>query len=231
MFDFIRKDFLWDAWDKKLDSTLAKHTNFHLKTIQDLAVIARLKDAHQQKIAEVGGGDSRVLRALARGNSCVNIEKFEGSDGGPKKVIEIEGVRNVFAFLGEFAPDLKDDTFDVVYSISVIEHVPHAHLNVFFDDGMRILKKGGLWLHAIDFYLEDEPSDAQKTRFEAYRKWMGDPRLKPLGPIFTGEPRFTCDMATNPDNVMYSWGQIAPALIPLRKVAQSVSILLGARKA
>lgn len=98
------------------------------------------------------------------------------------------------------------------------------------DDGLRILKKDGIWLHAIDFYLIDDPAPAQVARFEAYRGWMRDKRLEPMGNVYEGPLQFTCDMATNPDNVMYSWGRIAPALTPLRKVAQSVSILLAALK-
>lgn len=230
MYDFVRKDFLWDAWDRGLDNGLVSSGRFHLKTIQDLAVYAHLRDSSGQTIAEIGGGDSRVLRILSKSNRCTNIEKFEGADGGPPKIIEIEGVTNILAFLGERSPKLPNAHYDVVFSVSVVEHVPSERLSDFLDDGMRILKSGGLWLHAIDFYLEDRPTDGQEARYSQYRNWMTDPRLKSIGPIFDGPLKFSCDMATNPDNVMYSWGKIAPALTPLRKRAQSVSIILAGRK-
>jgi len=37
-------------------------------------------------------------------------------------------------------------------------------------------------------------------------------------------------MASNPDNIMYGWKTISPALDHLRQNAQSVSIKLGAKK-
>ncbi|MCE9649664.1 MAG: class I SAM-dependent methyltransferase [Parvibaculum sp.] len=230
MFDFVRKNFLWDAWDNHLDAALAKHNAFHLKSIQDLAVFAQLKDLTGRNIAEIGGGDSRILRALAKSNSCVNVEKFEGNDGGPATQIRIPGVTNVLAYLGENSSELRDNSFDAVFSVSVIEHVPDNALAAFFTDGLRILKPGGLWLHAIDLYIEDEVPESTQKRVDTYRGWVRDSRVQPKGEIFAGPVHFTCDMATNPDNTMYSWGRISPKLIPLRQRAQSVSIILAATK-
>ena len=230
MFDFIRKPFLWKALDEELDREIGKTQQFHLKSIQDLAVYDILKGVQGKTIAEIGGGDSRLLAKLAKDNTCFNVDKFAGANGGPSKVIHIKGVTNVQAFLGERSAQLKDDQFDIVFSISVIEHVPTPALNDFFDDGLRILKPGGLWLHAIDFYLEDEPSANIVARFAKHREWLAHPKLEPVGEVFDGPARFTCDMATNPDNFMHSWGKVAPKLIELRQKAQSVSLLLAARK-
>jgi hypothetical protein len=232
MFDFIRKPFLWKAWDEGLDKEIGSTGSFHLKSLQDLAVYSRLRGMTGKRIAEIGGGKSRVLETLAKRNTCFNIEKFEGADGGPAREVVIRGVKNVKAFLGEYTDEIEPSSLDVVFSVSVVEHVPNGRLTAFLDDGMRLLKAGGLWLHAIDIYLTDDPPDPyQKGRFEAYRSWFQDRRLVPLGAIFEGVPLFTCDIGTNPDNTMYQWGKIAPALIPLRQRAQSVSLLLGATKA
>src|SRR5262249_34173019 len=130
--------------------------------------------------------------------------------------------------LGEHSTLLESSSLDIVFSVSVVEHVPD--LGPFFEDGLRILKPGGLWLHAIDCYVEDKPTDYWNGRFEAYRNWLKHPQLEPVGPIFEGPLKFTCDMATNPDDVMHSWGKISPSLIELRKRAQSVSIILAARR-
>ena len=65
------------------------------------------------------------------------------------------------------------ESFDVVFSISVVEHVGTAEeLAAFHEDQLRILKPGGMFIHAIDLYLEDEPSPYWVQRFDAYRSWV-----------------------------------------------------------
>ncbi|SFU20215.1 methyltransferase domain-containing protein [Mesorhizobium sp. YR577] len=230
MFDLIRKTFLWSAWDRGIDRHLSEKGRFQLKNIQDLAVYDFIKGSQGKLIAEIGGGASRILPKLAPDNTCFNVEKFQGADGGPADEIKVPGVQNVQVFLGEFSSRLQDDFFDVVFSVSVVEHVETPNLATFLNDGLRILKPGGLWIHAIDLYLSDEPSPYWVERFEAYRAWMKDTRLTPVGDVYGGPFRFTCDLATNPDNVMYNWGKQAPSLIPLRKVAQNVSVFMVATK-
>ena len=229
MFDFIRKPLLWDAWDAGHQKEIGGG-GYHLKTAQDLGVYKYLRPLKGQTIAEIGGGASRLLQRMSAQNKCYNIEKFEGADGGPGQEIKIEGVRNIKAFLGEFSPDVPTALFDVVFSISVVEHVPDDALSAFFEDGMRILKPGGVWLHAIDIYVEDGPNRPRDKRFEKYRAWMKHPSIVPLGSIYEGPLKFSTDMASNPDQTMYSWGKIAPSLNTLRQRAQSVSLLVAGRK-
>ena len=83
-----------------------------------------------------------------------------------------------------------------------------------------------MWLHAIDLYLEDKPSEYWSSRFTKYRDWMDDPRIEPLGNVYRGPLKFSTAMVTNPDNTMYQWNKISPTLIDLRNSAQSVSLLL-----
>lgn len=231
VFDFIRKETLWRALDDGSAHGLEHGRPFQLKTVQDAAVFARLAGCAGLDVAEAGGGDSRVLRALAARNRCVNIEKFDGADGGPDREVKIKGVRNVSAFLGEACAALEPRSFDVVFSISVVEHVPTAALDAFLEDGLRILRPGGLWLHAIDVYLEDEPPPNVLKRVDIYRSWARrEGVLEPVGPVYDGPTRFSCDMASNPDNVMYEWGKVAPALDARRRRAQCVSVLIASRK-
>ncbi|MAN45863.1 MAG: class I SAM-dependent methyltransferase [Alphaproteobacteria bacterium] len=230
MFDFVRKPTLWKAWDAGLDEKIKSRGEFHLKSIQDLVVYDMLKEVQGQTIAEIGGGDSRVLPQLAKQNTCFNVDTFEGAGNGPTKKSVFKGVKNIPVFLGEYSEKLAPQSFDIVFSISVIEHVPTKDLDNFLKDGLRVLKPGGLWLHAIDMYLEDSPDAGRQRLFERYRNWMKHPELTPVGDVYEGPPKFSCDMATNPDHMMYQWGKISPKLIDLRQRAQSTSILLAARK-
>ncbi len=231
MFDFVRKSVLWDAWTSKTEAEYGPHPLFHLKSIQDLAVYLQLRGTEKKDIAEVGGGNSRLLTKLAKANRCVNVEKFEGIAGGPGKERIIPNVKNIHAYLGEQDPLLAESSFDILFSVSVVEHVPTANLAAFHNDQLRVLRTGGIFIHAIDVYLEDNATPNVLERFDVYKSWIKDnERVQPLGEIFEGECRFTCDLATNPDNVMFMWSSVAPELAPLRQRAQSVSILLGGRK-
>jgi len=79
MFRFVTKKEYWDIEDSGLLTQLAP-ANFvwHMKNIQDAAAYKYLHQFEGVAIAEVGGGHSRVLPALAHRNSCYNIEPFEG---------------------------------------------------------------------------------------------------------------------------------------------------------
>lgn len=229
MFDFVRKETLWNAWDEGWHKEIGGG-QYHLKTAQDLAVYKFLRSLSGQKIAEIGGGNSRLLKRLSLRNECSNVEKFEGVDGGPESEIIIDRVTNIKAFLGEFSPEIKGDHFDVVFSVSVIEHVPNEEISSFFEDGLRMLKSGGLWLHAIDVYISDEPATQHIARFEAYRNWIKDSRIVPAGAVYTGPLKFSTSMASNPDQTMYNWGKITPSLAKMRQTSQSVSLLIAGRK-
>jgi SAM-dependent methyltransferase len=231
VFDFIRKRLVWDAWDNGLADEIGEPPRFQLKSMQDLAVYLHLREMTGKQIAEVGAGNSRLLPTLAVANTCVAVEKFEGDARGPTKENVLPNVRNVSAYLGEADPELASGSFDVVFSISVVEHVRTENLDAFHRDQLRILKPGGMFLHAIDVYLEDEPAAHHVRRFEAYRDWVASTDgVAPLGSVYQGPYRFSCDLATNPDDLMYHWGQVAPALIGLRQVAQSASLLVAGRK-
>ena len=230
MFDFIRKNQLWSLWDQGLHREIGERGHFHLKSIQDLVVYSHLRGSNGLKIAEIGGGNSRILPKLAEQNQCYNIEKFEGLAVGPTSEIKIDKVENIIAFLGEYSGKIEKNSFDVAFSVSVVEHVPEGAMDDFLSEGIEILKPGGLWLHAIDIYIEDQPSEFWLMRYDLYRKWASDPRLEPIGTVNTRDLRFTCDIASNPDNIMHDWGSISPSLIGLRQKAQSVSILAGFRK-
>lgn len=232
MLKFISKTDAFRWLDEGLHTELGWAQNaIHLKTWQDIAVYAHLKGVTGKTIGEIGGGDSRILHQLKNLNTCFNIDKFEGADGGPATEIHIPGVTNIRTFLGEFNPDLPSDFFDIVYSVSVIEHVPENNCDAFLKDLVRILKPGGLSFHAIDLYVGSESAPYEQGRVDIYRDWLAAADVVPLEEHPATQAIFHSSMISNPDLTMWHWSQSYPAMRAMREAKQSVSLLLGFRKA
>lgn len=224
MYDFIRKAEYFDWWDRGL----AEKTNRSLKNIQDAWVLSELVDGRGLRLCEVGGGHSRVLRELAKHNACVNADKLEGAGNGPRSVPQIPGVETIPAYLGDFDPRLADASFDAVFSISVLEHVPDDRLADCFADMARILRPGGVMLHAIDLYIFDEPR--RMPRVDAYASCAANPELGLswiAPPAIAGPIAFRCDYAANSVQELADWNRQAPALRDLRTIAQSCSLKMA----
>ena len=129
-----------------------------LKPYQDLLALAFIRDVLPpgSRLLEVGGGNSRVLAHLAADYECWNVDKFEGVGNGPLEARE-DGYRIVRSFMGEFSPELPADHFDLVFSISTLEHVPDADtaaLDAVLDDMDRVLRPGGWSLHSLDILVK-----------------------------------------------------------------------------
>lgn len=233
MFDFLRKKDLWDALDAGyLEDIKANKISYQLKIAQDLAIYDMLKGVEKKIVGEIGGGDSRILGKLSGNNKCYNIDKFEGCANGPVSEVNIEDVENINAFIGNSHNVIEGDFFDVIFSISVVEHVLTEDLDSFFEDSIRILKPGGMFIHAIDMYLEENPPHSVRCRYEEYKNWLVNRKnIFPVNEIFNGDLAFTTDMVSNPDNIMYSWGAIAPNMTKYRKTSQNVSVIVAGYKA
>ena len=232
MFDVITKSDYW-AWR---DAGFYSTSQGKLKDIQDTFVLAFLRDCRGKRICEVGGGDSRVLRHLSQENECWLLDRFEGQGAGPKKMPEIPKVRFVREFLGAMTPDLPNDYFDVVFSVSVVEHVPDSDYAAFVQDGVRILRPGGLFLHAIDAYLPDADADPYPVIDRRLFQYVNTPSVaggrltwheKPvIGPGLRASSR----LATSSADTLYLWNKIAPDLRPVRETMSSCSLRMVLRK-
>jgi SAM-dependent methyltransferase len=193
-----------------------------MKTMQDAVLLHRVGDVAGKQILEVGGGHSRVLGALCRRNECTNADPLEGEHGGPRRRRLISRhhfapYRQVFAKIGRSAGVLVDQSFDLVFSISVVEHLGLGELDGFFADIARILRPGGRTVHLIDTYLglDSEINAEPLARFRAYRRVFTTGQFRPFKPADVIEEAEVCfhpRLASNPDNVMNEWNRVAPTL-------------------
>jgi SAM-dependent methyltransferase len=203
MFDIIRKQEYFDL----LGEGFADQKDHTLKGIQDGWIWKQLADARGKKILEVGGGNSRILPRL-KGNDLWNVEKFEGVGNGPTAPQNLDGVQIVPAFMGEFNPDLPQ--VDILFSISVVEHIPFNLYASAFEDMARCLKPGGSMYHAVDLPLGDEPLGVAQQRIQLLLDAAKDNNLLWREPPAIGpDLSFSCNMATNSDLTMWNWTRIS----------------------
>ena len=226
MLDIIQKDEYFD-W---LSQNIADRKNHSLKGIQDGWALSLFREKRDLTIAEVGGGNSRVLKKLGENNEGWNIDKFEGVGQGPTEMLALAGVKVVRTYLGDFDPAIPNGYFDVVFSVSVVEHVPSQKLEDFFADCYRILKPGGIMAHAIDLYIFDSVNDRLRI-IDQYRTAVEKQGfIWHAAPTIDKSATFQCSYASNSDITMHEWNQVVPSLQTIRETAQSVSIKLIAFK-
>ena len=152
-FEYFKKNDL-ALYNKKINTI-----DCELKVYQDLLVYSFILEnvPKGSTILEVGGGKSRILNALKHDYECWNIDKLEGRGSGPTAV-NASGYRLVKAYMGEFSEELPDHYFDLVFSISALEHVEDekkTFQNICLDID-RVLKPGGYSLHCFDIVLKQD---------------------------------------------------------------------------
>jgi 2-polyprenyl-3-methyl-5-hydroxy-6-metoxy-1,4-benzoquinol methylase len=146
-----------DSWDYL--TPLAYHGD--LKNIQRpwalKAVLSQVPLG--SKILEIGGGNPLIAATLARlGYDVTIVDPYDGTGNGPTEYEqyrqEFPEVRLVRSYFRPEMPELagEDSSFDAVYSISVIEHIPFPELKQVFAAMQQYLRPDtGLSIHAIDF--------------------------------------------------------------------------------
>jgi len=107
------------------------------------------------RLLEIGAGEPIVADLLQQlGHEVWIVDPYDGSGNGPThyeqyraRYPDLKFVRAVF---GDGLKELKDNSFDCIFSISVLEHVPCPALRSVFSGLRRYLKRDGSTIHAID---------------------------------------------------------------------------------
>ncbi len=143
-----------------------------LKDFQNLFVLDQIQKLlpNGGRLLEVGGGSCIMMRELIRVQpnkyECWNLDPLDGTGNGPKSATyakqgetamrSLNGIKILEERIGDFSPHLEDESFDCVFSVSVMEHIPLRDWSRCFDDMKRVLKPGGLCIHAVDLHPLDE---------------------------------------------------------------------------
>ena len=232
MFEVITKKDYWGY----LDRVAGRLRTSRLKDIQDAFVLDALGGLRGKAILEIGGGQSRVLPVLARHNRCWNLDGFEGKGAGPRRWKWNPRIRVVRDYMGAFNPAIPDGSLDVIFSISVIEHIETGAMEAVLRDCHRMLKPGGIMYHAVDVYLLDPGADhphaeITRARIALYRSFPAMAGFTWLEPPATDDNvRASAAFADNSCDELYRWNRIVPQLESLRAIAMSFSLRMGLRK-
>ncbi|MFO7810727.1 MAG: class I SAM-dependent methyltransferase [Candidatus Delongbacteria bacterium] len=109
-------------------------------------IIEEYADIKSLKVLEWGCGPARVLRHLP---DLYPDSEFYGSDYNDKTISWCrKNINNVSFEINHLEPPFRfeDDTFDVIYSVSVFTHLDSENQIKWFDECMRVLKNRGLFL-------------------------------------------------------------------------------------
>ncbi|MBV9154759.1 MAG: methyltransferase domain-containing protein [Acidobacteriaceae bacterium] len=114
-------------------------------------------------LLEIGAGEPHVAHILCElGYKVTVVDPYDGSGRGPQefeyyqeKYPDITIIRDIFS---DRLTDLERNSFDCIYSISVLEHVPQNALPEVFDGVRHFLKIDGYSLHIVDHVLAGSDS-------------------------------------------------------------------------
>lgn len=125
------------------------------------AILACL--APGSKLLEIGAGEPIVAGALAElGYEVTVVDPYEGAGNGPVEYQKyVKQFPNVHIIKGHFTSDLPfaPETFDSIYSISVLEHIPLTELPNIFLGIKNFLHPGGYSIHCVDSVIEGNDTE------------------------------------------------------------------------
>jgi hypothetical protein len=151
------------------------------------AILAHL--APPARLLEVGGGEPIISGFLSElGYDVTLIDPYDGAGNGPTDYeryrAEFPQVNIIRDYLRPGLAGVAAQSFDGIFSISVLEHIPPNSLRSCFDAIGEILAPGGASIHCFDFILQGN-SDAYDYE-HAQRILAEQARVtgKPSEPLF-----------------------------------------------
>jgi hypothetical protein len=120
------------------------------------------------RVLEIGGGEPIVSGFLSElGYDVTLVDPYDGFGNGPtdyQRYVELfPHVKIVRDYLQPGLPALGRQSFDAIFSISVLEHIPADSLPLCFDAIAGFLSPGGASIHCFDFILQGHGSDYDFT--------------------------------------------------------------------
>jgi len=130
------------------------------------------------KILEIGAGEPHVANVLSKmGYDVTIVDPYDGSGNGPtdyqtykEKYPQIKIIKSYF---DKSLKELTPKSFNAIYSISVLEHVPADKALGLAQDTVHFLKSNGRNIHAIDHVYSGNGQLFHEQQLERYFKGFG----------------------------------------------------------
>lgn len=111
------------------------------------------------RLLEIGGGEPIVSGFLSElGYDVTLVDPYDGFGNGPtdyqRYVEQFPHVKIVREYFRPGLPGLTPHSFDAIFSISVLEHIPPDSLRSCFDAIAEFLSPEGASIHCFDFILQ-----------------------------------------------------------------------------
>ncbi len=111
------------------------------------------------RLLEIGAGQPLVAACLAElGYEVTVVDPYDGSGGGPTEFDRFVQVYPKVQILRRTfqadLPELANQTFDGIYSISVLEHIPAPELAEIVNAISCYVRPGGSVFHSVDCVIE-----------------------------------------------------------------------------
>lgn len=135
---------------------------------------AELKEG--DKVLDLGCGQGEYLFKLASGNSKVG---FTGLDIEPVRINKIAriaenyGFRNVDSFCGKIEDLGEEETFDLIYSIDVFEHILEDEMP--FTPAVSRLNKGGKLI--VKMPSKEQLTILPQTLYKEHQEWLKEEHI------------------------------------------------------
>lgn len=123
------------------------------------------------RILEIGAGQPFVADFLSRcGYDVWVVDPYDGSGNGPVEFEQFRAASPDVTFIRDQFSDALDaiepQSFDCVYSISVLEHLGIAGLDAVAAGMRKALRPAGLSIHAVDHVLQGNGSAEHLAQLE-----------------------------------------------------------------
>ncbi len=140
------------------------------------------------RLLEIGAGDPHVAHWLAAaGYEVWLVDPYDGANNGPT---EYEYYRRHFPQLhihrelfSDALTGLAPAFFDCIYSVSVLEHVPHDQLARVIAGIRKYQKPGQPTIHAVDFILRGHRQEKHLRTAELLSAGFGLPANEPAAAL------------------------------------------------